>query len=283
MKPMLLILIACAAVSCFFKDAQAQQDSMAVTPVSVEAKVKRGSSYTQTFTLTNNTGTRLRFRCSVLDVWYDDRNNRITGAPGTLPRSASPWVQFIPGDVLVEPRTSTKVKAIIIVPQTAAGGYYTMPVFETLPLGTSMHVSTTSQGNTATASFTVRFRGLMMITTLDASEYNVEILGGRIVPPSSSTQFLVELDLLNRSTAHVRVRGSFAILNYSGDLVGRGTIPEKRYLPGQHNTLRTEWAGELPPGKYTSVITLSYDRVGSEPATLIYELPLVVSNSSSPH
>ena len=276
MKRTFLMLVACAVMPCFFTGAQAQQDSMSVTPVSIEVKVKRGTSYTQRFTLTNNTGTRLRFRCSVLDVWYDERNNRITGNPGTLPRSASLWVQFIPGEVLVEPRTSIPVKAIITVPQTATGGYYTMPVFETVPVAASTHISPTLQGSTASASFSVRFRGLMMITTLDASEYNVEILGGRIVPPSSSAEFLIELDLLNRSTAHVRVRGVFAILNASGNLVGRGTIQPKRYLPGQRNTLRTEWAGELPAGKYTSVITLSYERVGSEPATLVYELPLVV-------
>lgn len=275
-RRMFSIIVASAVLPCFFRGAQAQQDSIAVTPVSVEAKVKRGTSYTQTFTLTNNTGTRLRVRCSVLDVWYDELNKRITGNPGTLPRSASPWVQFVPGEVLVEPRTSMAVKAIITVPHTATGGYYTMPVFETVPVAASNHVSPTSQGSTATASFSIRFRGLMMITTLDASEYNVEILGGRIVPPSSSAEFLIELDLLNRSTAHVRVRGAFAILNASGDLVGRGTIQEKRYLPDQRNTLRTEWAGELPPGKYTSVIALSYDRVGDGPATLVYELPVVV-------
>ena len=270
------ILIACAVLSLCFGRAHAQQNSIAITPVSIDAKVKRGTSYTQTFNLTNNTGTRLRFQCSVQDIWYDEHNNRITGNPGTLPRSASLWVQFLPNEVIVEPRSSTAVKAVITVPQTAAGGYYSMPVFEAKPAGNSTQVSTAPESSTATASIAVRFRGLMMVTTLDASEYNVEILGGRISPPSASAELNVELELYNRSTAHVRVRGAFAILNSSGGLAGRGTIREKRYLPGQQNTLRTDWAGALPPGKYTSVITLSYDRVGTEPATLVYELPLVV-------
>ena len=271
----LLILNTCALLASCFSGAQAQ-DSVAVNPVSIDAKVKRGASYTQTFTLTNNTTTRLRFQCSVKDIWYDERNNRITGEPGTLPRSASRWVQFVPAEVIVEPRSSTAVKAIITVPDTAAGGYYSMPVFEAMPVAQTVGVSAPSQGSTATASIGVRFRGLMMVTTVDASEYNVEILGGRISPPSSSTELIIDLDLLNRSTAHVRVRGAFAILNSSGKLVGRGTIQEKRYLPGQRNALRTGWAGELPAGKYTAIITLSYDRVGSDPATLLYELPVVV-------
>lgn len=75
------ILFAWALLQCFGY-AQAQQNSVAVTPASIDASVKRGASYTQTFTLTNNTETRLRFKCSVADVWYDDGNNRITGNPG---------------------------------------------------------------------------------------------------------------------------------------------------------------------------------------------------------
>jgi hypothetical protein len=270
------ILITCAVLASCLSGAQAQQNSVAVNPVSIDAKVKRGTSYTQTFTLTNNTATRLRFQCSVKDIWYDERNNRITGEPGTLPRSASLWVQFVPGEVIVEPGRSMAVKAIITVPETAAGGYYSMPVFDAMPVAQSVPVSAPSQSSTATASIGVRFRGLMMVTTLDASEYNVEILGGRTSQPGPSSELVIELDLLNRSTAHVRMRGAFAILNSSGSLAGRGTLQEKRYLPGQRNTLRTGWAGALPTGKYTAVITLSYDRVGTEPATLVHELPIVV-------
>jgi len=275
-KHISFILFACALLQSCFGYAQAQQNSVAVTPVSIDAKVKRGASYAQTFTLTNNTGTRLRVECSVADVWYDEHNNRLTGNPGTLPRSASLWVQFLPANVIVEPRSSMAVKAIITVPQTATGSYYSMPIFEALPAGASTTPAAVLVGSTATASIGVRFRGLIILTTLDGSEYNVEILGGKISPPSASAELAIELDLHNRSTANVRMRGAFAILNSSGGLAGRGTIQEKRYLPSQRNIMRAPWSGELPTGKYTSVITLSYDRVGMEPATLIYELPLIV-------
>lgn len=270
-----IILFAWVLLQSCLGYAQAQ-NSVAINPASIDAKVKRGASYTQTFTLTNNTGTRLRFECSVADVWYDERNQRITGHPGTLPRSASPWVQFLPADVIVEARSSMAVKAIITVPLTATGSYYTMPIFEALPVGQSTEPSVLPAVSTATASIAVRFRGLIILTTLDGSEYYVEILGGKISPPTASAELTIELDLLNRGTGNVRMRGAFAILNSSGALAGRGTIQEKRYVPGQRNIMRIPWAGELSAGKYTAVITLSYDRVGMEPATLVYELPLVV-------
>jgi hypothetical protein len=271
-----LILVAFTVLFACFIGAQAQQNSVGIAPVSIDAKVKRGASYIQTFTFTNNTGTRLRFQCSVGDMWYDEHNKRVEGRPGTLPRSASLWVQFSPAEVIVEPRSTIAVKAIITVPQTAAGGYYTVPVFEAMPADPGTARASPPQGSTATASIGISFHGLMMLTTVDASEYNVEIIGGQISPPSASAELAIQLDVLNRSTAHVRVRGAFAILNSSGSLAGRGAILEKRFLPDQRNILQTGWSGELPPGKYTSVITLSYDRAGMEPATLVYELPLVV-------
>jgi hypothetical protein len=119
---------------------------------------------------------------------------------------------------------------------------------------------------------------MMMFTTLDASEYNVEIMGGKISPPSASTELAMELDVFNRSTAHIHLRGAFAIINPSGVLVGRGDIPTKKYFPAQRNLIETGWSGELPPGNYTSVVTLSYDRVGMTPATLVYEIPFTVAN-----
>lgn len=274
-KLLLLLAGPCVALLCCATQARAQQNSVGVTPASVDSKVRRGAGYTQTFTLTNGTGTRLRFRCSVGDVWYDESNARVTGRAGTLPRSASLWVQFSPAELIVEPNSSATVKAIITVPQTAAGGYYTMPVFEGLP-AEGLATAAAAEGNTATASIGVRFRGLMMFTTADAAEYNVEIMGGRVAPPTATSELKMQLDVRNRGTTHAGVRGAFAILNAAGALVSRGAIGEKRYMPGQRKILHTTWAGELQPGRYTCIVTLSYDRVGMEPATIVYELPLDV-------
>ena len=260
-----------AVLLCSFTLAQAQQNTLGVAPASVEAKVKRGSTYTQTYTLFNNSPERLRLRCSVIDYWYDANNKRLTGRPGTLPRSASPWVQFSPSEVIVEAHTSASVQATITIPLTAAGGYYTMPVFEATPVK-----SETASGNTATASIGIRFRGLVMLATEDANEYVVEVMGGKVQPPTVSTPLELDIDVRNRGTVHARLRGRFAILDAKGMLAGRGKIEDAKFLPGQRNMLKVPWAGELPIGRYTAVVTLSYDRVGMEPATLVYELPFEV-------
>jgi len=248
---------------------QAQQASVGITPASIDANIKRGTSYTQKFTLTNNTDTPLRFRCSVSDIWYDEQNNRLNGRAGTLPRSASLWIQFLPSEIIVGPNSATVVKAVITVPAGATGSFYAVPVFEGIPVNVT-------QKKVSTATIGVRFRGLMMFTTTEGSEYYVEIMGGKIQPPTASSELELNLDLRNRGTAHAKVRGAFAILNASGALAGRGNIEEKRFLPSQRNLIKGKWAGELPPGKYICIVTLSYNRIALEPTSMVYEIPFEV-------
>ena len=96
-------------------------------------------------------------------------------------------------------------------------------------------------------------------------------MAGQISPPTASSPLKMSLDVRNRSTAHARVRGVFAVLDASGKLAGRGEIEEKRYMPGQRDAFKTDWAGELAPGRY------SYARAGMTQATLVYELPFEVA------
>lgn len=271
-----LILIAAITLLSCYSTAPAQKISVAITPATVDAKVTRGTTYSQKFTLVNDTGTRLRLKCSLADMWYDENNRRVAGLAGTSQRSASLWIKFSQDELIVEAHSSGSVNALVTVPRTAAGSYYSVPVFEAMPADPVIANATQAKVSRANARIGLRFNGLMMLTTLDAAEYNLEIIGGRIAAPTASTELAIELDLRNRGNAHVSVRGAFAILNASGVLVGRGSIEEKRFLPEQKNILPAGWAGELPPGNYTSVITLSYDRVGMDPATLVYDLPLVV-------
>jgi hypothetical protein len=192
-------------------------------------------------------------------------------------------VHFSPDEVIVEPHSSANVKVTITVPLAASGGYYTMPVFEAMPVK-SEPAPSRPEGSAATASIGIRFRGLVMLATEDASEYNVEIMGGKVSPPTGSTPLEMDMDVRNRGTVHARVRGVFAILDANGVLAGRGKVEGEKFLPGQRNMLRVPWAGELPSGKYTAVVTLTYDRVSAEPATLVYEIPFEVGakNSAAP-
>jgi hypothetical protein len=259
-----------------FAVAKAQGTSVAITPAYVDAQVKRGTAYSKNFTITNNTKARLLFNCSVADYWYDEQNKRVEGRPGTFPRSASTWVQFSPTEVVVEPNSSASVKLLITVPSGAAGGYYAAPVFEAKPL------SSEPNGNSIRTSVGISIHGVLMLTTADAAEYNVEIMGGRLKPPTASSELEMQLDVRNRGTAHARVRGVYALLDAAGKFAGRGKMKDKNLMPGQRTAYQSWWAGQLAPGRYVAVVTLSYDRVGAEPATVVYELPFEVKQDAQP-
>jgi hypothetical protein len=247
----------------------ARAQSLGISPAFVDAKVKGGATYSKDYTITNNTGVRLRVRCSVGDYWYDERTNaRIDGRPGTLPRSASSWVQFSPAEVIIEPHGAGLVRAVISVPQAAAGGFYTSPVFD---IEAADGPAGAGREGTASAAVLVNFRSLLMLSTIAGSEYNVEIMGGHVAPPTPASPLRVALDVRNRSTTHVNLRGQFAVLNAAGGFAGRGKIDERRFMPGQRDELGAAWANELMPGRYTAVVTLTYERAGLEPASLVYE------------
>jgi hypothetical protein len=263
---------ACVVLLCGAGNSVSAQ-SLGLTPAMMDATVKRGVSYTNSFTISNDTGTRLRVHCSVTDYWYDENNQRVTGRAGSLPRSASSWVQFTPTEFIIEPHSSGSVNAVITVPLGAQGGYYTAPTFET----ENADAPPPGAPGTVQANLKIRFQGLLLLTSEDTTEYNVEIMSGQISPPTTSSLLKMSLDVRNRSTSHARVHGLFAVLDASGKLAGHGEIEEKRYMPGQRDFFKTDWAGELKPGRYTAVVTLSYARAGMTRATLVYELPFEVA------
>jgi hypothetical protein len=254
----------------------AKPASVAITPASIDAKVRPGASYTQSFGVVNGTGERLKVRMSAEDVWIDEQNKRLDGRAGTLPRSASLWMQFTPGELIVEPFSTGTVKAVISVPRDAAGSFYTVPVFEVAPAARTVFQNVSTDATTAKAAIGLRFRAIVALTTETGTEYNVEIMKGEVTPPSATSELNLQLDLRNRGNAHAKVRGVFALLDTNGNLVGRGSIDERKLLPGQRKTLTAAWSGELKPGGYTAVVTLGHDRVGAARASLAYEIPFNV-------
>jgi uncharacterized membrane protein len=204
-------------------------------------------------------------------MWFDEQNLRITTLAGTQPRSASVWIQFSPSEIIAEPHTSVVVKATITVPQNATGSFYTVPVFEAAPATKPIIVMVANSTN-ATASIGLRLRALVMLTTETGAEYNVEIMDAQVSPPTASSEMELSLDLRNRGNAHAKVRGAYAIIDSTGKLAGRGSIDEKRFLPTQRNTIKSKWSGDLKPGDYTAIVTLSYNRVDMEPTSLVQEV-----------
>lgn len=272
MSPSRLLLGSLLAGFTLFAGASAAHanQSVAITPAFAEATVKKGATFAQKFTIANGTGTRLRFKTSVEDYWNDATNTRITGRAGTLPHSAAAWVQFSPAELLIEPNASSTFTVLITVPATATGGNYAMCFFRGDP------VDQQEQATNSSAKIAIRLGAPLLLSVAGASTYDVAMLGAEVSPPSGTSELEADLDIINRSDAHARINGMFAILDATGRLAGRGRVEEKRYFPGQKDVTRIRWSGELAPGAYTIVVSLKYDRSGLPPGTLQSELPFEV-------
>ncbi len=249
------------------------RQTLGLTPAFIDANIKPGQTYTQEFTISNGTATRLKFQCSTLDYWYDAENKTQFGRPDTLPHSFSTWVVFSPSEVIIEANSSATVKAVISVPKTAIGGYYTIPIFEGEP---ALSAEETKNQPVSRATFGIRMGGLMMLATEKTSIYDIQVLKSQVAAPTISSPLNISLDVKNSGNTHVRLRGQFAFLDAQGKVVGRGKIEENRFLPEQRYTFNAPWTGSLVSGKYTALLTLTYDRAGFEPASLVQEIPFEV-------
>ena len=79
-----------------------------------------------------------------------------------------------------------------------------------------------------------------------------------MTPPADTHGLSVDFDLLNASNTHVFPAARVAVLDASRKLVAKAESEEKRFLPGQKNSMHVEWAGKLPAGNYTAVLTVAY-------------------------
>ena len=86
----------------------------------------------------------------------------------------------------------------------------------------------------------------------------LEIVTPQVAPQTATTNATVTEELANIGPEPVIVRGVAAILNQPGKLVGRAVFEQRRLLPGERNTLRANYAGTLPPGKYRVLCSLEY-------------------------
>ena len=73
-----------------------------------------------------------------------------------------------------------------------------------------------------------------------------------MTPPADTHGLSVDFDLLNASNTHVFPAARVAVLDANRKMVAKAEGEEKRFLPGQKNSMHVEWAGKLPAGNYTA-------------------------------
>jgi hypothetical protein len=252
------LLCGLACLASFVTHAQAQ--SLGLAPAQVVETFKPGVPFQFDLSTVNSGDTAVDMHVEITDLWYDDKNEKVFSSPGTSPRSAANWIQFVPDHFEVGPHGSQKMKAIVTPPSDAKGGYYAV-LFVTSKPQLSFPKS---DGKGVFTS--MRLGCLVLLRAEGTDEYKIELSNTKVTPPTDTHGLSVDFDLLNASNTHVFPVARVAVLDASRKLVAKAESAEKRFLPGQKNSMHVEWAGKLPAGNYTAVLTVAYgeDRIETQ-------------------
>ena len=248
LHPRLLLLLALLLVAPL-----CQGQSLGLAPGQVSMTFKPGVPFEFELNVVNYGQTAVEMHVQITDLWYNQKNEKTFDPPGTSPRSAANWIQFVPEKFRVAPKGTQKMRAIVTPPPVAEGGYYATLFVESQPLPTDKK---TPEGG---AVFTnMRLGCLVLLTAEKTQKYNVSVGDLSVTPPSGSHELVARFNVDNQSNAHIFAVPRLAILDAGRKLVAKSQAEQKRYFPGQKDAMEVKWAGSLPAGDYTVVLTVVY-------------------------
>jgi hypothetical protein len=255
-----LFYLLSGSLACFALAGQCGAQSLGLAPAQVVEKFKPGVPFQFDLSTVNTGETPVDMHVEITDFWYNEKNEKVFSSPGTSPRSAANWIQFVPDHFEVGPHGTQKMKAIVTPPADARGGYYATLFVQSKPQLSFPK----SDGKGVFTS--MRIGCLVLLRAEDTEEYKIELSNVKLTPPADARGLSVDFDLLNSGNTHVFPVARVAVLDGNRKLVAKAESEEKRFLPGQKNSMRVEWAGKLPQGNYTAVLTVAYgeDRIETQ-------------------
>jgi hypothetical protein len=241
-----------------FLSSSAGAQSVGIAPAQVVQSFKPGVPFEIELASVNRSSNPIEMNVQITDFWYNEKNEKVFSTPGTSPRSAANWIQFVPEHFEIPGMGTQKMKAIVTPPADASGGYYAVLFVESKPVATA---DKTKDGKTIFTN--VRIGSLVLLTAENTADYKVELTNLKLVPPSANQALDLTLDIADVGNTHVFPLGRLAVLDSNRKLVAKTQGEMMRLLPGQKNTMRVNWTGSLPAGSYTAVLTVAYgqDRI----------------------
>jgi hypothetical protein len=246
----------------------AYTQSVGLAPAQIVTDFKPGMPFEYSLNVANNGNETTELHVQISDFWYNEKNEKVFNAPGTSPRSAANWIQFVPEKFQVKPGGTQKMTAIITPPPDARGGYYAVLFVESKP------VATNKQTEDGKRVFTnMRIGCLVLLTAKSSEAYNVSINDLKLVPPADNRSLSLTFALDNESNTHIFPQAKLAILSPDHKLVAKAESEIKRFLPGQKDSMKVDWAGELSSGDYTAVLSLVYGGTQVETRQIAFTVP----------
>jgi hypothetical protein len=233
----LMMLLALASAPML----RADDGSLSVSPAVVMLRGEVGQSTTQTLTFTNGTSQSLSFEMKALDDVVRD-GKRLFVEAGTLPGSIAATAAFSPKVFTVAPRQTIHIDVTITIP----------------PQPAVRAIAVMCQGTTTLRNGPLRMTasvGTLLTFALSGDVIAAKASPLTVQPPTASANFVASQRLDNSGTEPMVATGMLAIVNATGALVGKQSIPSWRMLPGEKTDVRVEYGGDLPSGRYRALLT----------------------------
>jgi hypothetical protein len=215
----------------------------------VELVIKSGMTHSGTITVDNPSEDTIAVKVYLEDFSYiapfDGAKEFFP--PNTNPNSAASWIAFSPQEFTLAPFGKKSVNYSLAVPSGVSGGYYAVLFFETA-LGT-----VPDQESGTNLLVKGRLGTLFLLETADAIRA-VET-GGFSAEASSVTG-----TFSNKGNTAIACKGSFYVMNASGEVFDRGTIKDMYLSPKDDAVFSMALSPDLPEGVYTLIASFDLGR-----------------------
>jgi hypothetical protein len=189
-------------------------------------------------------------------------------APGSLKRSATPWLELETREFTMEPNQKKKVDLTITVPGGVRGGYYSAIVLEELPIPeitSGRHLMQTVRLVTLvelTVDGSGRLRKDAVISGMDVSQGT----------DKRDLSFIVTVE--NKGDVHLKAKGDVVIKTKNGSRVDEAPLEAGRgmVLPEYPRDFRSSFRRLLAPGSYVAEAKITFGLRGQAVARLPFSV-----------
>jgi hypothetical protein len=225
--------------------ALASAQTVSLSPAVVPLGGRAGQGVRQSLSLTNTTSRTLSFALEARDVVVAGGARSFVTA-GETPGSIAATAVFSAAALTVAPGATGRVEVTLTIPP-AARHRAAVVLFK----------GTTRLGEEGRTGATISLGTLFTFALSDAFSVAPSEL---VVEPQTPTSNLAfQQALANDGAEPVVLKGLTVIVDASGAQRGRVPFQPHRLLPGETASLRAEYGGELPAGRYRALSTFEFE------------------------
>jgi P pilus assembly chaperone PapD len=228
--------------------------ALLISNIEFDLTLPRGASETLAFQVLNNEADPLEIQISLADWDRDSNGENRFYPPGTLPRSAAPWLSVSPLRFDLAPNEQKEIRFSMKVPADIVGTHWAAIMVEAAPKQTQPQ----PPGTTVVVRRRFAVKVLETPPGTGSKEGRITLIDVRGLNPPN-----IFLEFENRGTIHTPdVKGRVEIRDEKGATLEKLDVESFPTLPGAKRLLKVTSARKkgdlLPPGKYLILAILDY-------------------------